>query len=326
MFAFDPSVCTAQFASRGFVHVAGGVTEEFHAALRAQVGATMECSRLPDFAIGQKQQALYEFPDDGDYLGELFDTVSTICGLERDRLVLSERHVKAYEASAAEDVPPHKDRFASQVAVGLTIHVPPGSRVVLYPDDDVEPNPFNSTAELRASLSPDRHPEILLRRARAVEMKDSPRDVLVFRGSAIWHRRTKRTGAVMLYLKLNAFDCDPLGEDPRTAECRARTEETLRRSDPELARAVARIGRRLDRLERRYSREWRESLGAVLSGEPFFAIDEVEFRVLRAIDGRRTVAAVLEVSGSPRESGLGGIRRLAARGVVDLVPPEGKQA
>src|SRR5947208_3199867 len=133
--------------------------------------------------------ALYHFPAGGDYFAQLREAVGGVCGLAADRLVLSERHIKAYDHDAKAAPLAHKDRFASEVSVGFSVNVPAGSTLVLYPDDEVGVNPFNSSAELRASLSPEEVPERTLRHARRVEIEDGPRDVVMFRGNAIWHLR-----------------------------------------------------------------------------------------------------------------------------------------
>lgn len=318
MFDFDPAAYSAQYASEGFVHIPNGMTEDFHASLLRQLEMSFKSRHLAEFAIGEKQQALYAFPDDGDYLAELFDAVSQVCGLDRRTMVLSERHFKTYEADAVAEPAPHKDRFASQVAVGLSLAIPPGSRLVLYPYDHVQANPFNSSSELRGSLSPDRLPEMVLKNARRVEIQDSPRDVVMFRGSAMWHSRANAANATLLYLKLNAYNCDPLGEDPRSAERRRETETMLQTSDDDLQLAVPVIGRRVDYVNRRYSREWSETVAVVLWGEKSFLVDEQELLALKAMDGYRTVTDVIGAMGSSLEDGLTKIRRLAAAGVVDL--------
>src|SRR5438067_389013 len=81
--------------------------------------------------------------------------------------VLSERHIKAYDADARPEPDAHKDRFASEISVGIAIRVQPGSTLVLYPYDEVGVNPFNSSAELYASLSSTEHPRVALRSARS---------------------------------------------------------------------------------------------------------------------------------------------------------------
>ena len=323
LFEFDPSPHARDFAERGYVHIRNAVTKDFHRKLAAQVDQLLETRRLEKFAIGNKQQALYEFPADGDYLNELLDTVAAVCGLDRTRLVLSERHIKAYEAELDADPSPHKDRFASEVAVGLSVNVPQGSKLLLYPEDDVRPNPFNSTAELWAALTPDRAPEKILERARPVEICDRPRDAIIFRGNAIWHFRSQRSNATMLYLKLNSYNCDPLGEDPTSRDCRQRTLAMLESNGESLAAAVPMIGRQVDHVQRRYTRHWNESLAVAMAGRSPILIDEDEHAALRSMDGRRTVAEIIEnMKGSSRAQALDKLRRLAACGIVDLVEPQ----
>jgi hypothetical protein len=322
MFSFDPARYAGQFAREGYVHIRGGLTDSFYRKVADQVEQSMKMRTMKEFAIGDKQQAMYEFPDDGpDYAGELRRAVGGVCGLDPDDLVLSERHVKAYDATAAAEPNAHKDRFASQISVGLSVHVREGSTLVLYPYDEGDVNPFNTSVQLRASLSPDRYPEPRLKRARRVEIKDAAGDVILFRGHRFWHLRANPALTTMLYLKLNAFNCDPLGEDPRTPVLRKRTEELAESADPDLEGLVPLVGRRVDYVHRHYNRDWREVIGVVLWGEKHFTIDEDELNVLRSIDGNRTVGAILTaVNGTTDRAGkLGKVRRLARRGVIDLV-------
>jgi hypothetical protein len=323
MFDFDPAQYADVFAREGYVHIPGGVTEAFYRKMARQVEHNMRTALMKEFAIGDKQQAMYEFPDDGaDYAQELCEVVGRVCGINPDDLVLSERHVKAYDADAAPEPNAHKDRFASQISVGLSVHVREGSTLVLYPYDELEINPFNTSVQLRASLSPDRYPEPALRRARRVEIKDAPRDVIIFRGHRIWHLRANPANTTMLYFKLNALNCDPLGEDRRTPELVRRTQAALQLEDEQLARVVPMIGRRVDFIHRLYNRDWREVIGVVLWGEKHFTIDEDELAMLRAMDGRRTVgdvAAAAAPGGTNGDSALSKVRRLARRGVIDLL-------
>jgi hypothetical protein len=322
MFAFDPHTYSSAFASEGYAYIPGGLTPAFLALLAKQVEDYLQGELLKNFAIGDKQQALYQFPPGQDYHGQLLDMVGTVCGLDSRQLVLSERHIKAYDASAAPFPLPHKDRFASEVSVGFSVRVPPGSTLVLYPSDERDVNPFNSSTEYRASLGPERVPEKTLQNARRVAIADSPGDVIVFRGHSIWHLRERPANTVMLYLKLNAFHADPLGEDVRTPQFRRYTETLLQAAEAELEAAIPIVGRRVDSIQHRFTRDWREVRGVVLYGEKLFTIDEAEFRALRLMDGRRSVRdilkAVAEQGGDKLTSNK--IRRLAARGVVDLLP------
>ncbi len=322
MFNFDPRVHTATYAAEGFVHIPRGLSDGFLALLSRQVEEYLQAGLVKNFVVGDKQQAIYQFPPGQNYHGDLLEAVGAVCSLNPRQLVLSERHIKAYDGDAAPHPLAHKDRFASQVSVGFSVRVPPDSTLVLYPYDELDVNPFNSSTEYRASLSPDRVPEKTLQAARRVEIHDAPGDVIVFRGHAIWHLRERPANTVMLYLKLNAYHCDPLGEDARTPELRRHTEALLRAADGELMDAVPILARRVDYIHRRFTRDWREVVGVVLYGEKHFTIDEIELQALRMMDGRQSVRAVLKSLGERLGHSLGCelMRRLAARGVIDLLP------
>jgi hypothetical protein len=215
LFNFDPQDYSASYAEQGFVHIRRGLTAAFYQLLRTQVDEYLLSRRLEKFALGDKQQSLYQFPADWNCFDQLLDGVAGVCELDRDRLILSERHIKAYDLNANPHPLAHKDRYGSEVSVGFSVTVPEASKLVLYPYDDVSINPFDSSAELRASLPPEALPEVTLRSARRVELSDDAGDVVMFRGNAIWHLRSHPAGTTMLYLKLNTFNSDPLGEDPR---------------------------------------------------------------------------------------------------------------
>jgi hypothetical protein len=324
LFDFDPAEYASRYAADGFAYVPKGLTADYHAALVRQVERSLEHQRLNQFALGHKQQALYEFQDEGGGLRELQEVIGAITGHDPSRLILSERHIKAYEAQAAPTPTPHKDRMASQVSVGFAVSVSPGSKLVLYPYDEVSVNPFNSWAEFEASLWPHQRPEVALRHARKVEIADGPRDVVLFRGNAIWHHRLNAAGTTMVYLKLNEFNSDPLAEDPRTAEHHRQSERAVASANGSLAGMIPVIGRRVDSVQRRYTRQWGEVPGVVMVGEPWRAISEDEFQMLVAADGRRPVAEVVASvarDSAQRDDVLGKLVRLASLSVIDLVRP-----
>ncbi len=128
----------------------------------------------------------------------------------------------------------------------------------------------------------------------------------------------------MLYLKLNSYNCDPLGEDPASAATRARTIDLLSRPDAELADLIPQLGRRVDYVQRRYNRDWREVTGVVLWGQRHFTIDDDELRALQALDGRRSVREVIAAMGAIADAQAltRKLRCLAERGVIDLFPPQ----
>lgn len=321
LFRFSPAAYARDFARDGYVHIKSGATEEFYKKMALQVDEHIRTKPMKEFAVGDKQQAMYDFPDDSDYVQQLFRAVGGVCGFAPDDLVLSERHIKAYEASADPEPHAHKDRFASEISLGISVHVREGSTLILYPHDELEVNPFNASTLLRASLSPDRHPEPRLKKARRVEINDAPGDVVIFRGHKIWHLRANPAQTTMLYLKLNAMNCDPLGEDPRTVLFRKNTEAAAQLGDEQLERLIPMIGRRVDYMHKFYNRNWQEVSGVVLWGEHHFTIDEHEMKALRAVDGKRTVCAVLDTLNGAlsRPEALKKVRRLALRGVIDLI-------
>lgn len=317
VFDFAPADYAGQYREQGYVHVREGVSQEFHEYLLNFV-AELEKHRIGELkGLGDKEQALLEFPDDVDYPGELYDVVAEVAGLNRATMVLSERHIKAYEADAKPEPTAHKDRYPSQVSVGLSIRIPEESTLVLYPHDHVKPNPFNSAAELARSLQPDEHPDVALKSAREVELNDGDRDVLIFPGSATWHLRRRGATAVNLYLKFNDFGSDPLGEDPSTASLRAATLAELE-ADEGLDSRIPALSRRLDTIEHIYTRGWEESLQARIYGEQPFGITPIQFAALRAADGKRTLGEVLAAVGGDPEQARREVLGLAERGALDL--------
>ncbi len=322
MFKFDPSQYAEQFAREGWVHIPSGLTDSFYQKMSKQVEENIRTKTMKEFAVGDKQQAMYEFPEGGDYVSEVRETVGAVCGMDPKKVVLSERHVKSYEASAVAEPLAHKDRYATEISFGFSVHVKPGSTLVLYPYDDLEVNPFNTSAQLRSSLSVDRYPEPHLKKhGRRIEIKDNAGDVIMFRGHKIWHLRANPALTTMLYIKCNSFNCDPMNEDPDTPAFRERTLAAAELPDGEIESRVALIGRRVDYFHRHYTRGWKEVPGVVLWGEKHFSLDEHEMLFLRSIDGRRTVGELVRAATehASRETTLASVRRLARRGVIDLV-------
>jgi hypothetical protein len=322
IFDFDPREHRDQYAQQGWVHVRGGISPDFLAALSQYVDDSFGSHRVEGTAIGgRKSQALYEFPPDVDFPGELFDVIAAVADLNRPTMTLSERHIKAYDDDAPADPIPHKDRYASQVSVGLSIDIPENSRLVLYPKDHTEVNPFNVSAAYLESLGADERPEIALRDANEVVIDDQPGDVMMFRGNAIWHMRRNAANATNLYLKLNDFNCDPLGEDPSTPERREQTLAAVSNGG-NLGDLVATLSRRLDWVSQQYTREWHEVAQARVWEQPITTLSDVEFQILKAVDGGRRVtelASELESRGLDRGSVEAHVGAMAERELLDLV-------
>ena len=318
MFDFDGASYAQHFTKSGFVHIPQGLTEEFYRRLVDYVEASFSISQKKEFAVGDKQQALFEFLEPQHY-DELRQTVAAVCNVAPESLALSERHIKQYESEAAPHPLAHKDRFGSEVAVGFSIHVPEGSSLVIYPDHDVSANPFNSTAELRSSFLLDRAPEPGLATAARVEIRDQPRDVMMFHGNAMWHLREYSAGTTVLYLKLNTYNCDTLGEDPVTAHLRSRTATLAQSPRSTWECSIPVLSRQVEYVERRYNRDWKEVIGVTVRGKPFATITDDELCLLQAMDGQRTVAEIVGPMGDGNCRVLETIRRLAEYGIVDLL-------
>ena len=316
IFAFDPDDYRDHYREHEWVHIKNAIAPEFLEVLQQYARERLEASRLADLGIkGKKEQSLFEFPPDVDYPNELFDVVSRMCGLNRETMTLSERHIQDYEPNADPNPLPHKDRFASQVSLGFSIDIPEASKLVLYPWDHRQVNAFNSSHDLRASLKPDELPEVVVQTARELVLDDEPGDVVAFAGSTTWHLRRNAADAVNLYCKFNDFGCDPLGEDPRTPELRERTLEALAAANGTLAERVAVLSRRFDSVQRHYTRDWNPVLRARVWGDDSFGITEAQERVLREADGRRSLREVIAAAGA----GESETRQLAELGAIDLL-------
>ncbi len=312
IFAFDPADYRDQYAERGWIHIRDGIDPEFLAYLKEYTARRFEEKHVEGKAIyGAKEQALFDFPPETDFPGELFDAVAHVAGLNRETMTLSERHIKAYDADAPADPVPHKDRFASQVSVGLSIDIPKGSKLFLYPETDVSVNPYNVSPQLLASLEPHQRPEAVLKGAPCVEIEDRPGDVGMFRGSAMWHGRRNGANATNLYLKMNDFNSDPLGEDPFTEERQRRTLELLASSNGHTPGLIPVLARRLDVMARQISRDGQEVLQAHLWEDAPVVLSQSEWDLLHAVDGRRSIAEL----GADQDA----VRRPAQRGVLELV-------
>ncbi len=231
-------------------------------------------------------------------------------------MTLSERHIKAYDDDAPARPTAHKDRISSQVSVGLSIDIPEGSALVLYPQDDRRANMFNVSAALRASLAPEEQPDVVLRDAQEIVINDKPGDVVVFPGSSMWHLRRDAARAVNLYLKFNDFDSDPLGEDPATPQREEGTRAAL--DEGGLIERVPVPARRLDTITRQYTRDgWSQIVQASVWERDPIALSPEQVDLLWALDGRRSVRELSAMGdGAAVEAA---VRRLAERGVLDLL-------
>jgi len=310
VFDFDMAAARDHYEEHNWVYIPGGVGDEFLRELSSFVHDEFDAHHVAGRGVGgTKEQAVYEFPEVVEFPGHLFDVVAEVAGLNREGMTLSERHIKAYDPDAPPDPPAHKDRLSSQVSVGLSIDIPEDSRLVVFPEHYREVNPFNISPDLRASLTEDELPENCLDGAQEVVIADKPGDVVMFPGSSMWHKRRNAANATNLYLKFNDFGSDPLGEDPATPERRRGTLETL--SGGGFADRLAVLARRLDTVARALTREpGREIAIADVWGEGKVQLTPAERELVAGLDGGRRVSEL---------GGENAVRRLAERGVIDLV-------
>jgi hypothetical protein len=313
VFSFDPSEHRETFLSQGWLHVRNGVTPEFVEVMKEFVARELSEEKLQQFALaGKKGQGRFDFPPEVDFPGEMYDAISEVCGLNRDSIALSERHINAYNNDATPDPAPHKDRDASKVSVGLCIE-PADSEVVIYPGASRERNPYVSAATYYDSLPDDQKPENTLTPDQEVAIRDQPGDVVMFYGSEIWHLRRRSAGSVNLYLKFNDFDYDPLGEDPTTVERQERTRQLLQSSNGAIDTAVVKPSRQLEQVTQLYSRNALEVRQAKVWGRNPVQLGVKEFEILQSLNGGKQVAALGPDANEH-------VRRLAEFGVVDLLP------
>ena len=319
VFGIDPGEWRDEYRDQGWIHIRGGIDPEFLEFLRDFARRRFSAHKVEGKAIGgRKAQSLFQFPAEVDFPGHLFDIVAAVCGLQRETMTLSERHIKAYDADAPPNPPAHKDRQASQVSVGLSIDIPGDSRLVLYPLSHRGPNPYNISAALKDRLPPEQQPEVALEHAIPVEIDDQPGDVVMFPGSTVWHLRRNAAGAVNLYLKFNDFECDPLGEDPATSRRRAETLAAL--NGDGLDSLVPVRARRLDTIAHEETRDGGSLLEARVFDEQPVQLNDVRVELLRALDGKRDVRALLdELAALGVDASEGDVRYLAEREVIDLV-------
>jgi hypothetical protein len=320
LFSFDPDAIAPAYRAHGWAHVPGGATPEFCDFVGAQVEALTGRAGLRRDGISvSKEQHVLDLVGAPGVVDELFDAVAVACGLTRTSLTLSERHINVYAADAAERPRPHKDRYASQVSVGISIAVPEESKVVLWPDDDRRVNPLQR-AGYAESLPPEEAPEVVLAGTDPVVISDARGDVQLFAGSSMWHTRWNPANTVVLYFKCNDFGSDPLGEDPRSARDGADTgRQSADRDAP--TRSVVVLGRAFESVTRERvigcDEEW---CNVNVWGRPPIRISDTEYGVLCELRGER---AVDEIAGG-RPERVDAMRRLATIGAIELRPsPDG---
>ena len=302
IFTFDPKDYSEEFAKNGYVLIKGGVDPEFLAIAKKQTEAKEEAHKdLENWHFkGKKRQYLYDF-EEWDFYGGGFETLARTASFSVEKMTLCERHIKVYESNAKNHVPPHKDRVAAQLTVGLPLYIPEGSHIVLYPNDQLTVNPLNSTALWRSSLDEKDLPENVLKGIEPIRVYAEPGDVVLFRGNSIYHERENPASSEVLYLKFNATRMDPIGEDPTTISQQETSQEILAANDDQaLLDFAVEVSPRLENISRHYTRlYWKEVIQAYVGGEKEFTISEMELETFKKVDGVKTVREVIANLGIP---------------------------
>ncbi len=325
VFSFKTDGLAEEYQKNGYLHIKGGVDKTFLQRVLTQAEAlASNDSQMDEWTFAKKKlQYLYEFENAAELEGAK-DLLAMATGLSRDRFTLCERHLKVYSDEAQASPPAHKDRQASKLTVGIPLKVAKGSFLEMYPDAFLDINHWGSSAEYRAGLDDEHLPENLLANIEPKLLDVQPGDVVLFRGSSIYHERLNPAGTWLLYLKFNDDLLDPIGEDYATP---IRRENSLNKlntlSDDDLLAACVDVSPRLDHVSRYYSRlDWNERLRAVIFGEQSVDISEFEFKLIRNIAPNMTVQQLLgliDPSETEIVNPLKMLRRLVQLQILDLV-------
>ncbi len=328
VFNFSPEEYAHDYAKTGYVHIKNGISPLFMKYLQEHVDKLTSDARnsMEEWKFqGKKQQYLFEFPKESDFPKGVFEHLGKVTGLPVETMTICERHIKIYEKEVVNRTPPpHKDRSASEITVGFALQVPEDSYLVLYPYNHTEINPFNSTAEWRNQLDQEALPENALMGVTPVRIYMVPGDVVLFRGSSIYHERHNPANTTLLYCKFNSMRLDPIGEDPSTMEQREKSLKILSSwSDKELMKCKLEVSPRLAKISRHYTRlYWKEVIQAYVGGENEFTISELELSLFKNVERNRTIDEVmarLGISHPERKAALGMFKRLAKLGGIDLL-------
>ena len=337
VFTFAPHEFAKDFKENGFVHIQKGISTEFLEFAREQLGRCRQSgyNEIPAREIkSKKKQYLFDLLKDDGSLSDLFAPLAQLTGSSAPGMTLSERHIMIYDENAAALPPLHKDRLASEVSVGIPLEPSASDRIVLLPWCAGEINLLdsavycervpNSTLESVQgwNLEPGEYRRI--ESNPLVELDAKPGDVVIFKGSTIFHGRLHAAKSSILYFKFNTMGLDPLGEDPSTEMRRKRTLEILpNKSDDELLNSLVELSPRLQHIDRQYSRlDWRCVLRVSVSGEKEFTISDDDLRFIFAVQGPEKVRDVLSGLGANNEQLLSHVprlRRLGTLGGIDFL-------
>lgn len=299
VFTFNTQDLSDTYQKTGYLHLTSGVDPDFlQRALQQAEALIANEGQMDEWTfVNKKQQYLFEFQNTAE-LEAAKDMLAAATGLDRNRFTLCERHLKIYSEKAQARPPPHKDRQASKLTVGIPLKVPDNSFLQLYPHDVLDINCWGSSAEYRAGLDDEQVPEAILAGVEPELVDVQPGDVILFRGSSMYHERQNPAGTWLLYLKFNDEGLDPIGEDYASPPRRERSLSLLSSlNDTDLLKAPIELSPRLDNVFRYYSRlDWKECLRAVIFGEQSVNITEFEFKLIRHLESWHGCSAIKAIN------------------------------
>lgn len=212
-FKYDLTPFKAELHTNGYVHLKDVLSDAFVEELKEFNGKAMSLAAEENKSVqvkGKKRQFVFGFSSDETALA-FRNGIACLTSMDEDRITISERHLKVYDAQADPWPSPHKDRCASQISIGLPIVLSEGSTVAVFPTLDLSENPNDKAMFISDSEHINSQQAYI--EHEAVLLNESVGDLILFNGSSIFHERVNAAGTSVLYIKINDKGDDPLGEN-----------------------------------------------------------------------------------------------------------------
>lgn len=211
-FVKDLAESKSLLQQQNFLHLKDVLSDEFIEVLE-QYGREIADDRLDEIdewrINGKKRQFLFDFPSQ-DLLEAFCESIGGITGHSGSDITIGERHIKVYHEDAEDFPAPHMDRQAAEFTIGFPIYIADDSRVCFFPHLSRNENVGEKASF--AKVPDGTNMKQYYDDDRIVKMKGKIGDMFIFHGSTIYHERIKPAGSVILYIKINASNRDPLGE------------------------------------------------------------------------------------------------------------------
>jgi len=211
-FVKDLAKSKSSLQQQNFLHLEDVLSDEVKDVLE-RYGREIAENRLDEIGewriSGKKRQFLFDFPSQ-NFLDEFCKGIGGITGHSGSDITIGERHIKVYHDDAEDFPAPHMDRQAAELTIGFPIYIADESRVCFFPH--LSRNENVSEKASYADVPEGTNMEQYYEDDRIVKMKGKIGDMFIFHGSTIYHERIKPAGSVILYIKINASNRDPLGE------------------------------------------------------------------------------------------------------------------